>query len=247
MKVVISLTTTPPRMGKIIHSLPQFVNQVCHEVWINIPKSYSKWPDWDGDIPPELKCLGTKFVLNTECEDWGPATKFVAPALKLLPDDLIIYVDDDTKYPDNLATNFLKWHQFDSRCAWGLSGFTFENYFKGQFPRQHGVPVDVLEGYGAVIVKAKWVQDALPDLKELLEITWHDDISLCNVFNKTGILRKTICTPECNIGQIQQYNYGFEQDALHHLAGEGGHMVNNSKILKNFEDKGKNYFSYKCS
>ena len=37
-----------------------------------------------------------------------------------------------------------------------------------------------------------------------------------------------------------------EQDALHHIAGEGGHMANNLKILKSFEDKGKLYYKFKC-
>ena len=72
-------------------------------------------------------------------------------------------------------------------------------------------------------------------------------IEHCNLFEKMGVKRKTVFTPECNVGQIQQYNFGFGADALHHIAGEGGHMQNNKKILKNFEDKGKLYYNYKCS
>ena len=140
----------------------------------------------------------------------------------------------------------MRWWNTDRKSAWGLSGFKFENYFKGHYPRQHGEPLDVLEGYGGVLVKAGWVQDVLPEFKELLEVTWHDDMILCNLLEKHGVPRKTVFVDECNLGQVQQYQYGFEQDALHHIAGEGGHMSNNLKILKSFEDKGKLYYKFRC-
>jgi hypothetical protein len=184
--------------------------------------------------------------MNTVCEDLGPGTKFLGPAQHLDPEDLIVYVDDDTNYDPKLVTNLLKWWNTDRTSAWGLSGFTFENYFKGHYPRQHGASVDVLEGYGGVIVKAEWIQKILPEFRELLSVTWHDDMILCNLLEKHSVPRKTVCIQECNLGQIQQYQYGFEADALHHIAGEGGHPVNNLKILKAFEDKGKLYYNYKC-
>ena len=247
MKVVVSLTSIPSRFDKLPSIVERLVKQACHEVWVNIPRKYTRFPDWDGAVPDALYHMGPKVVVNQDCDDFGPGTKFVGPALKLLPDDLIAYVDDDTCYDDRLVTNLLKWHRADPTSAWGLSGFKFENYFRGHFPRTHGEPLDVLEGYGAVIVKAGWVQNAVPEFKELLDVTWHDDLILCNLFEKMGVKRKTVFTPECNVGQIQQYNFGFGADALHHIAGEGGHMQNNKKILKNFEDKGKLYYNYKCS
>ena len=241
MKVVISLTTIPSRFDKLGPILEALTLQTCHEVWVNIPRRYTRFPDWDGTVP---EVLHDKVIINRDCEDFGPGTKFIAPALKLLPEDLIIYVDDDTAYDPKVATQLLKWHKTDERSAWGLSGFKFENYFKNSFPRQHGEPLDVLEGYGSVIVKAKWIQEALPEFKELLEVTWHDDMILCNLFAKMGIKCKTVFTPECHLGHVQQYNYGFGGDALHVVAGEGGHVENNLKILKSFKDKGKLYYEY---
>jgi hypothetical protein len=40
---------------------------------------------------------------------------------------------------------------------------------------------------------------------------------------------------------LQQLQYGFGPDALHAIV-DGGHMVNNAKILENFSSLGKNYF-----
>jgi len=246
MKVIISLTTIPSRFDKLPVILPSLLNQACHEVWLNVPRRYNRFPDWDGQLP-DLSHFGPKLKINRDCEDLGPGTKFMGPAPFLEPEDLIVYVDDDTNYDPKLVTNLLKWQQTDPKSAWGLSGFNLETYFKGQFPRQHGVPLDILEGYGAVIVKAGWLQKVLPEFKELLGVTWHDDMILCNLFEKHGINRKTVFVPEFNLGNaIRQYQYGFEADALHHIAGEGGHMANNLKILKSFEDKGKNYYKFKC-
>lgn len=244
MKVVISLTTIPSRFDKLGPVLHGLTRQACHEIWLNIPRRYTRFPDWDGQVPADLHSIDQKIVINRDCGDFGPGTKFIAPALKLLPDDLIIYVDDDTEYNSWVAKNLLKWHLTDTKSAWGLSGFKFENYFKDHYPRQHGVPVDVLEGYGAVIVKAKWVQDALPEFKELLDVTWHDDMLLCNLLEKAGVQRKTVFTPDCHLGCARQYDYGFASDALHVVAGPGGHKENNMKILKDLELKGKLYYKY---
>ena len=246
MKVIVSLTSTPPRFPNLAPILKALCDQACHEVWLNIPRKYKRWPDWDGHIPKELYEVSPKIRINTDCEDFGPATKFIAPSLKLLPEDLIVYLDDDTAYDPRLVTNLLKWQRTDPGSAWGLSGFTFENYFRGNYPRQHGQSVDVLEGYGAVIVKAEWIQRVLPEFRELLTVTWHDDMILCNLLENKGITRRTVFTPECNVNQIRQFQYGFEADALHHVAG-GSHSENNKNILKVFEDKGKLYYKYKCS
>ena len=223
---------------------------MCHEIWVNIPKSYKRFPEWDGTFP--WTDLGPKVVLNRDCEDLGPATQALGAIFKT-DADIIVYVNDDTFYDPHMVLNLVKWHQVDPKSAWGLSGFDFEKYFKGQYPRQHGVPIDVLESYGAVIARTEWLRTVYPEFVELCPITWNDDILLSNLYEKHGINRKTVFTPECNLGQLRQLAYGFGPDALHHLAAkesgvpEATHAHNNKIILKNLEDKGKNYFKYKCS
>jgi len=245
MKLIISLTSIPSRFDKLEPVLKALTLQTCNEIWLNIPPSYKRFPEWDGKIPECLFNISPKIKINTDCEDIGPGTKFVGPAKHLDPEDLIVYLDDDTNYDPKLVTNLLKCHRADPKSTWGLSGFNFETYFKGVFTIQHGVPVDVLEGYGSVIVKAGWIQQITPEFKELLEVTHHDDMILSNLFEKYGMYRRTVYDPNCNLGHIQQYEYGFGPDALHNAWG--GHVQNNQKILKGFEDKGKNYFKYKCS
>jgi hypothetical protein len=243
MKVVISLTSIPPRFENLYIVIERLSQQTCHEIWLNIPTTYNRFPEWKGKIPENFNI---KLKIN-RCEDFGPGTKVIAPAQHLDPEDLIVYLDDDTFYDPKLVTNLLKWFKTDERSAWGLSGFTFENYFQKKYPRSHGVPVDVLEGYGAVIVKAGWIQKLTDEFKELqAEAKAADDIILSNLLTKQGVTLKTIYTPDCHNGQIHQLLYGFGPDALHHQF-QGGHHENYLNVLKSLEVKGKSYFKYRCS
>jgi len=244
MKVIISLTTIPSRFGHLQSIVDALEKQTCHEIWVNIPQKYSRFPDWDGKVP---SIFGSKLKINRECEDLGPGTKVIGSAPFLEPNDIIVYLDDDTNYDTKLVTNLLKWWKTDQKSAWGLSGFHFLNYFDKRYPRTHGVPVDVLEGYGAVLVKAGWIQNLILEFRELqTEAKAADDVILSNLLTKQGVKLKTVCTPDCYIGQIQQLQYGFDQDALHYQFS-GGHHENYANILKCLEDKGKSYFNYKCS
>lgn len=240
MKVIISLTSIPPRFKHLPLLIERLENQMCHEIWLNIPKSYKRFPDWDGSFDFQFS---SKIVVNRDCEDLGPGTKMFGPLKFLAPDDIIVYLDDDTNYDPKLVANLMKWWRTDQKSVWGLSGFDFENYFKSHFPRQHGEPVDVLEGYGAVIIHCDILKKVEEEFRELTELTWHDDMILCNLLEKHGIKRRTVHTPTCHLGQIQQFQFGFESDSLHHVAG-GSHMENNKKILKDFELKNKKYYKY---
>ena len=85
------------------------------------------------------------------------------------------------------------------------------------------------------------------EFKELhAEAALADDVIISNLLAKQGIKRKTIHVDECCAEKIKQYEYGFGADALHNQT-QGGHHENYNRILKNLEDKGKNYFNYKCS
>lgn len=247
MKVVISLTSIPSRFDKLQSVLEKLITQTCHEVWLNIPREYRRFPEWNGSVPLFTN-FDSKLKINRECEDLGPGTKVFGPVRHLDPEDIIVYLDDDTNYDPKLVTHLLKWFKTDTKSAWGLSGFTLENYFQRKYPRQHGSPVDIIEGYGAVLVKAGWIQTMAEEFKELREeAKAADDVIISNLLEKQGVLRKTVFTPECHIGQVQQLEYGFGPEALHHQFS-GGHHENYFNVLKSLEDKGKSYFKYKtCS
>ena len=94
MKVIISLTTIPSRFEHLQNTITNLENQTCHEIWVNIPPAYSRFPNWDGVVPP---IFGSKLKVNRECEDLGPGTKVIGPALHLDPDDLIDAFDNELR------------------------------------------------------------------------------------------------------------------------------------------------------
>ena len=249
MKLILSLTSIPTRFDKLPPLIEHLKQQGPYEIWVNIPQKYKRFPDWDGIFP--WTDLGENVVINRDCDDWGPGTQAMGPIAKT-DADLIVYVNDDTLYHPDMTKQLMIWQSVDARSAWGLSGFNFENYFKGQYPRTHGIPVDVLESYGAVIAKVSWLKTIFPEFVELSAVTWNDDILISNLFQKHNIPRKTVYTTECNLGQLKQLEYGFGTDALHHLAAEASgttaltHTENNKKILMDLDNLGKNYYKFIC-
>ena len=228
MKVIVSLTSTPPRLHNLHDVLSCLTKQMCHEIWLNIPTRYSRWPEWDGVVPDYN--MGTKVVINRNCVDMGPGTKYLGVCDFLERDDIIVYVDDDTIYDQFIVKNLLKWWKTDPNCAWGLSGFNKDDYFRDYFPRNHGVDVDVIEGYGSVLVKAGWIQDLKRDFELEHDAKFADDIIISKLLQKNNIKCKTVCVQECNLNHVKQLTYGFKPDALHNQT-IGGHKANYSRIL----------------
>ena len=235
MKVIVSMTTIPSRIPHALKlAQEELVNQTCHGVWVNIPRVYKRFPDWTGEVSQTFS--NKRVRMHRECEDLGPATKVFGAALELEPEDIIVYLDDDTSYDMRLVTHLLKWHKVYN-CAVGLSGFSFENYFKGYFPREHGASVDVLEGYGAVLVKAGWIQSIYPTFMKLIdEAKFADDIVLSILLKRVaGVDLKTVCVTECNVGSsVRQHHYGFDKDALHNQV-QGGHRENYALVLESLK------------
>ena len=252
MKVILSITSIPTRF-QYLKPLVQHLKEIkgCDEVWVNIPKKYNRFPDWDGDFPYES--FGENTVINRDCEDLGPGTQAMGPIGKTNA-DMILYVNDDTLYKEDMGLHLMKCFELEgSKSVWGLSGFDFETYFKGVYPREHAKSVDVLESYGSCLAKTEWLEKILPEFRELYAISWNDDMLLSNLFEKHGIMRRTCFTHHCNLGQLRQLNYGFGDDALHYLAAKDSntetlsHTENNKKILRDLESIGKKYFKYELA
>lgn len=246
MKLIVSLTSIPTRFSYLLEITNKLLAQECDEIWVNIPPAYKRFPEWNGSFPP----LDPRIIINRMCEDLGPATKYFGSAIHQDPETLIVYVDDDTSYDRDMCLNLKQCITvLDSTAAWGLSGFTCEDYFKKQYPRTHGVELDVLEGYGGVIVKAGWMCALIPDFKDIIETVdksiCADDLITSCLLHKFGIKRKTIYTRECHIGKLNQLSFGFGVDALH-AQFDGGHNGNYYRVLKSLQDKNINYFKYRC-
>jgi len=239
MKTILSLTSIPSRFNTLPSIVRGLLNQDVSEIWVNIPYSYKRFPTIEVCVPPELFEIDPKVNVH-RCDDYGPGTMYMAPALDS-DADCIIVVNDDTGYPPNLCSELIKAHKEDGSC-WCLSGFKIDEYVKGQFNRYHGVAVDVTESFGGVILRREWITMILPEFNELYKLTYNDDVIIGNLFSKHGIQKRFFASQTCNINLIRQYDFGMGTDALFYNNGEGTHYKNNIRIFKMFKTNGVYYF-----
>ncbi len=120
--VIVCLTTIPSRMPYIDDTLKSLLRQTLlpREIWLHVP-SFSKRENRPYEIPARLRRL--QSVRIRECDDWGPATKFIPALAGLPPDQPVIALDDDRIYPPNLVRDLQAAAQALPDAAFGLSGW----------------------------------------------------------------------------------------------------------------------------
>ncbi|KAJ0391767.1 hypothetical protein ATCC90586_011407 [Pythium insidiosum] len=160
-RVVVSLTTTPARLDKVMDSVNSLLRQslVPDQIYVNIPKGPMKRKPTrsydDVEIPSSLERLSPLVRIN-RCVDDGPATKLLG-ALRQEndPSTLIITVDDDFEYPTQLV-EALSWEavfrpeNVHGVCGWGIMPMEWHSVgavpaYVPYFMRPTGRYVDVLQ------------------------------------------------------------------------------------------------------
>lgn len=242
MKTIISLTSIPSRfktLPAIVYDLEKHQN--VDEIWVNIPYKYNRFPDTEVVVPEFLLC--SKVVVN-RCTDYGPGTMYMGPANSDKCDaDLVIVVNDDTKYPPHLCSRLVELYN-DDPSSWCLSGFRIEEYIhnNGIVARYNNEYVDVTESYGGVILNMNWLRCIKDLFLDFYKLTYNDDIIISNLLSNMGITKKSICDATLHIGMIKQYSYGMGSDALFQNNGEGSHVENNKRVFNLLKEKNMSYF-----
>lgn len=97
-RVVVSLTTIPPRLPKLEPVLQALVDQpVVNVVYLNLPYKCAKTGTKYDPLPPFLSTM--KKLKVQRCEDYGPLTKLLPTlAAEQDPTTVIIVCDDDMLY-----------------------------------------------------------------------------------------------------------------------------------------------------
>ncbi|CAH0486169.1 unnamed protein product [Peronospora farinosa] len=159
-RVVVSLTTTPNRIDKVMDSVRSLTKQslLPDQIYVNIPTGPMKrHPERSYDeieIPLELTSL-TPLVHINRCVDDGPATKLLgALRLENNASTLIITLDDDFVYPPELVAS-LAWEAEAKPddvlgvCGWGMLPMWHQvgvvPAYVPYFMRPNGRYVDILQ------------------------------------------------------------------------------------------------------
>lgn len=119
-KVIVSLTSYGRRITKV---LPYTIISILHQTYK--PDMVLLWLDgnrWnDKNLPYQLDKLRDKGLTIKYCEDIGPYKKLI-PTLKSYPDDIIITVDDDIYYRDDIIERLVRAYQSDPSRIYSLRG-----------------------------------------------------------------------------------------------------------------------------
>lgn len=106
---VITLSSIPPRFPRLALTLETLLRQTvpAERIIVYLPKSYRRFPEWDGVLPEVPKGVEIRQV----DEDFGPATKLLPALREFAPEQEILFCDDDMDYPRDWAAAFLKQRQ----------------------------------------------------------------------------------------------------------------------------------------
>ena len=126
-KVILSLSTIPPRFGMLGISLNSLINQKrkADEIHVYIPKTYKRFPEHNFCIPDVPEGVSVKIIDH----DYGPATKAL-PCAKAYrgTNTRIIYGDDDRFADTSWLDNMLKCSDERPEDVIVSSGMTLQNY-----------------------------------------------------------------------------------------------------------------------
>lgn len=106
-RIVVSLSTLPSRIGRLVPVLNSLIDQdlPADEIVLALPQ-VSRREKVRYTIPDFIRESSAVTVLEGE-RDWGPATKLIPALLReQRPDTLIVAVDDDNVYPRNMISSF---------------------------------------------------------------------------------------------------------------------------------------------
>ena len=109
-KVVISLTSIPPRFRGIGETINCILNQdfIPDEIQVYIPKTYRRFPQHSFTLP-EIPLGGGRVVVKVVEADLGPATKVLYCAKNFWGTNTrIIYCDDDCLPENTWLTSFIQ-------------------------------------------------------------------------------------------------------------------------------------------
>jgi len=219
-KVVISLTTIPPRMDRIGPTLESLVAQTApiDAVVLWIPQAYRRREFGAFDLP---KVPAGVEIRRSET-DHGPATKLLPSLKRFRGEDVrIIYCDDDRIYAPDWAAHLIA--QSDAHpgmciaeagervestllkfratrlaprilriASLGISGHYHRRALRRLDP---GIGrVDICKGYGGVLVRPEFFADTVFDIPDILWTV--DDIWLSGNLALSGVgIRKVAPHP----------------------------------------------------
>jgi len=217
MKIIVSLTSIPSRLNNIEPTIKSIVNQTLQPtvVYLNLPHFCLK-EKREYNIPNFINKYPIKILKSA---DFGPVTKLIPTLLQTNdPETLIITIDDDNIYPNNLIELLVNKSKEYPNDVIGSSGiqighFPFYTIFRANQSKDNiywfspnisnnGEIVDIICGYPGVLYKRKFFGNN-NDIKKFIDFSTstrdlflNDDISISAFLNSKNIKLRIFNLPE---------------------------------------------------
>lgn len=107
--VIVSLSSYPERINKVWITIETIMNQKIKPKKIILWLAQDLFPNKEEDLPQSLIRLKKRGLEIRFCEDLWPHKKYFF-SMKAYPDDIIVTVDDDVLYPDNVLEQLWNIH-----------------------------------------------------------------------------------------------------------------------------------------
>jgi len=240
-KVIVGLTTTPTRIGKIMPTIQSLLSQFrpADKIILSVPEKLARTGERFGDIPEEILDLAEAGKLQIHrTKDYGPATKFVGP-LEVGGDldDKICWLDDDILYSPLLLQTLAEELDIRPKTALGVCGFFMTGATGYAIAPDHGGQAEILEGFGGVMCRRSDMPKA--DLWPAIPASEFaglsatararflaDDYMMSTELRKAGTATLVCNTPKLNRGNSLKIRpEGLGADALQNNKGTGGNLA----------------------
>lgn len=268
-KIIVGLTSTPPRVNSIAPTLLTLANQLLKpdEIVLSIPKVSARFGvPYNITNPDILKLVadGT-IILNEIDHDYGPATKVVGLLYRNYdPEDLLVWLDDDIKYGP-LVLKCLS-ERIQPNNAVSFSGFNFGKNNSFVIPdlkkAKYNDEFDIIEGFATMATLKKntprlqdlELYDIRPQTNESLKSIskkdriqfMSDDFTISQFFKKNNIKMNVLNQDFCQknmANNIKVLKLGLNADALHKQTKDVPKDTNwyNLKYLLSLANNGNGY------
>ena len=100
-RIVVSLTSYPARIHSVYRVIDNILSQTRKPDRILLWLAESQFPEKERNLPGELMKETERGLEIRWCRDLRPHKKYLY-AMKEFPEDILITVDDDLVYPDDM-------------------------------------------------------------------------------------------------------------------------------------------------
>ncbi|MBN2322400.1 MAG: hypothetical protein JXQ30_01600 [Spirochaetes bacterium] len=198
MRLLVSLTTIPDRIGGIEKTIDSIARQTARpdSVYLTIPQVCRRQPKKTYEIPPRVREDPFVRVIATDY-DYGSSMKLLGALQEEKdPDSIIITVDDDHEYDERFVETLLDFERVRPESALGFNGWMVDPLVEENryvFIEEYAddpIRCDVLEGYRGVLYKKRFFDGSVFDYGGFpKEAHMVDDVWISAHLAKRGVER----------------------------------------------------------